>query len=89
MVEIGTDENFGDKTGGDSLREHCTDLVFFIKWNMNAKKNLSNYDEIYNVSILPQSFSCLSTIQRKHRNQGNLINGYSNLIIIRIKDLFE
>ena len=56
---------------------------------MNAKENLSNYDEIYNVSILPQSFSCLSTIQRKHRNQGNLINGYSNLIIIRIKDLFE
>ena len=23
MGEIGTDENFGDKTGGDRLREHC------------------------------------------------------------------
>jgi hypothetical protein len=23
MGEIGTDENFGDKTGGDRPREHC------------------------------------------------------------------
>jgi hypothetical protein len=24
MGKIGTDENFGDKTGGDRPREHCT-----------------------------------------------------------------
>jgi hypothetical protein len=26
MGEIGTDENFGDKTGGDRPREHCSFL---------------------------------------------------------------
>ena len=28
MGEIGTDENFGDKTGGDRPREHC---IFHVK----------------------------------------------------------
>ena len=28
MGEIGTDENFGDKTGGDRPREHC-----ILKWD--------------------------------------------------------
>ena len=27
MGEIGTDENFGDKTGGNRPREHC---IFFL-----------------------------------------------------------
>ena len=33
MGEIGTDENFGDKTGGDRPREHCIlilDVVRFV-----------------------------------------------------------
>ena len=37
MGEIGTDENFGDKTGGDRPREHCTvnkQIIFgFIMFN--------------------------------------------------------
>ena len=27
MGEIGTDENFGDKTGGDRPREHCNSFL--------------------------------------------------------------
>ena len=27
MGEIGTDENFGDKTGGDRPREHCIGIL--------------------------------------------------------------
>jgi hypothetical protein len=27
MGEIGTDENFGDKTGGDRPREHCISFL--------------------------------------------------------------
>jgi hypothetical protein len=38
MGEIGTDENFGDKTGGDRPREHCI-YIFHIQWR-NEKKNV-------------------------------------------------
>ena len=30
MREIGTDENFGDKTGGDRPREHCISISLLL-----------------------------------------------------------
>ena len=35
MGEIGTDENFGDKTGGDRPREHCTMMFHAIYMYMS------------------------------------------------------
>jgi hypothetical protein len=37
MGEIGTDENFGDKTGGDRQREHCT--VIRLKKNVKDEQH--------------------------------------------------
>ena len=30
MGEIGTDENLGNKTGGDRPREHCMSIIIFL-----------------------------------------------------------
>jgi hypothetical protein len=38
MGEIGIDENFGDKTGGDRPREHCTCIFIYCILKKLQKK---------------------------------------------------